>query len=98
MYDHITIRRYDDGTFLVKYTGEVKESDKANTGVANSFDIPDADGVMSYIDTCLTLIIKDQCPFATIDVLVPCFPSVKFFPSKLEDVRDCIQKTLRMWA
>ncbi len=96
MYDHLRIH-WDTDTYVVTYKADVKETDVANTSVSNSFETSNPDAILDYMDTMLTLVIKDNSPFATIDVLIPCFPSVKFRPSNLEEVRDCIQKSIRMW-
>jgi hypothetical protein len=94
--DKITIG-WDEDTYVVHYRGDSKDTDRANTGVLNSFETKDSQALLAYISNCLTLAMKDQCPFATIDVLIPCFPSVKFFPSNLGDVKELIVDCVRMW-
>jgi hypothetical protein len=96
VYDQIRIRR-DGMDFVVLYTADVKETEKNKGGTETSFETSDTQGLLSYLDHLLRLVVQDQAPFVTVDVLIPCFPSVKFRHGKLEEVIPLVLNCIRMW-
>jgi hypothetical protein len=96
IYDLLRVSK-KDGTYSVVYKSDVKETERDRSGSSDQFETRDKDALLAYFQHMLLMIVKDQVPFYSVDIIIPCFPSVKFAQTNLEEVGPLVLNCIRMW-
>ncbi len=52
---------------------------------------------MEYIATILDMICHDEIPFHSMDLLIPCFPSVSYSAKSFNKVRPIVDQALSLY-
>jgi hypothetical protein len=94
VFDHITITKKND-FYHVVYKSDVGSD---TFGSKLEFEAYDKDALLGYFSNVFALLEKDQMPFYSIDVLIPCFPSVKFGHAILAEITPLVLNCIRMWV
>jgi hypothetical protein len=96
VFDYLTICKRE-GNFHVVYKSDVIEASNTASGTTSTFTTQDTNVLLAYLSNCFALLVKDQIPYHSVDVLIPCFPSVRFGHAHLEEITPLILNCIRMW-
>lgn len=85
----------DQTFYRVEWT-DGRNTHRKIRGITKTF-MTTRDQLFQYVNLILDMVEKDQIPYHSMDLLIPCFPSVSFASKSFSEVRPTIIKSLELF-